>query len=158
MIKAAILTVSDSCAAGTRDDLSGQAIKDALDKEKFEICEKKIVSDDKEQITAELKYFCDEVGVDVVFTTGGTGLGPRDVTPEATKSVCERMVPGLSEVIRSEGIKKTPTALLSRGAAGIRKATLIINLPGSVKGVKESLGVILGILGHAVEMLGGGGH
>ncbi len=158
MIKAAILTVSDSCAAGTRDDLSGQAIKDSLDKDKFEICEKKIVSDDKERIADELKYFCDEVGVDVIFTTGGTGLGPRDVTPEATKSVCERMVPGLSEVIRAEGIKKTPTALLSRGAAGIRKASLIINLPGSVKGVKESLGVILGILGHAVEMLGGGGH
>ena len=158
MIKIAILTVSDSCAQGQREDISGQEIKAMLDKDKFEIFEKKIVADNREAIANELKYFSDKAGIDVVLTTGGTGLGPRDVTPEATASVCERIVPGLSEIIRIRGWKKTESAVLSRGIAGIRNKTLIINLPGNPKGVRESLEIILDVLPHAVEMMLGGGH
>lgn len=158
MIKIAILTVSDSCAQGQREDISGQEIKTMLDKDRFEIFEKKIVADNREAIANELKYFSDKAGIDVVLTTGGTGLGPRDVTPEATASVCERIVPGLSEIIRIRGWKKTESAVLSRGIAGIRNKTLIINLPGSSKGVRESLEIILDVLPHAVQMMLGGGH
>jgi len=158
MIKAAILTVSDSCAAGERLDVSAQTIADMLPQDKFEICEKQIVADNSEEIAAELKRFCDEVRADVVFTTGGTGLGPRDVTPEATASVCTRLVPGISEIIRARGREKTKRAVLSRGIAGIRDKTLVINLPGSPKGVTESLEIILDVLPHAVDMLRGGGH
>ncbi len=158
MIRVAILTVSDSCSQGKREDVSGQTIKDMLVEDKFEICEKKIVADDLNTIANELKYFSDKAGIDVIFTTGGTGLGPRDVTPEATASVCERIIPGLGEVMRTEGLKKTKRAVLSRGIAGIRNKTLVINLPGSPKGVKESLEIVLDILPHAVDMMLGGGH
>lgn len=158
MIKVAILTVSDSCAQGKREDVSGQTIKDMLAENKFEICEKRIVADNHETVANELKLLSDNADVDVVITTGGTGLGPRDVTPEATNSVSERTVPGLSEIIRAQGWKKTKSAVLSRGIAGIRNRTLIINLPGSPKGVKESLEIILDVLPHAVEMMHGGGH
>jgi len=158
MIKVAILTVSDSCAQEKREDVSGQTIKDMLAEDKFEICEKRIVADNHEAIADQLKLFSDKVGIDVVITTGGTGLGPHDVTPEATNSVSERTVPGLSEIIRAQGWKKTKSAVLSRGIVGIRNKTLIINLPGSPKGVKESLEVILDVLPHAVEMMHGGGH
>ena len=158
MIKVAILTVSDSCAQGKREDVSGQTIKDMLAEDKFEICEKRIVADNHEAIANELKYFSDETDVDIVFTAGGTGLGPRDVTPEATNAVCEKIVPGPSEIMRAQGWKKTKSAVLSRGIVGIRNRTLIINLPGSSKGVKESLEIILDVLPHAVEMMHGGGH
>ena len=158
MIKVAILTVSDSCAQGKREDVSGQTIKDMLAEDKFEICEKRIVADNHEAIADELKFLSDNADVDVVITTGGTGLGPRDVTPEATNSVCEKIVPGLSEIIRAQGWKKTKSAVLSRGIVGIRNRTLIINLPGSSKGVRESLEIILDVLPHAVEMMHGGGH
>ena len=159
MIKTAILTISDSCSKGKRDDISGQTIHDILAKsEEFEICEKRIVADDCEKISQLLKYFSDELSVEVVLTTGGTGLGPRDVTPEATELVCERMVPGLGEIMRAEGLKKTPNAILSRSTAGIRKNTLIVNLPGSPKAVSECLAVILDVLPHAAAMLHGGGH
>ena len=158
MIKVAILTVSDSCAQKKREDISGQTIKDILTGSGFEICGKRIVADDHEAVANELKYFSDQTDVDIVFTTGGTGLGPRDVTPEATGSVCERIVPGLSEVMRAEGLKKTKNAVLSRALAGTRNKTLIINLPGSPKGVKESLEIILDVLPHAVEMMQDRGH
>jgi molybdopterin adenylyltransferase len=158
MIKVAVLTVSDSCAQGEREDVSGRTIKDILAQNGFEICDKIIVPDNREAIADELKILSDNVGVDVVITCGGTGLGPRDVTPEATKSVCERIVPGLSEMIRAAGWEKTRNAVLSRGLAGIRNRTLIINLPGSSKGAKESLEIILDVLPHAVEMMRGGGH
>jgi len=158
MIKVAILTVSDSCAQKKREDISGQTIKDILTGTGFEIYDKKIVADVHEAVADELKYFSDETDVDIVLTTGGTGLGPRDVTPQATKSVCERLVPGLSEVMRAEGLKKTRNAVLSRALAGTRNKTLIINLPGSPKGVKESLEVILDILPHAVDMMQDKGH
>lgn len=158
MIKAAILTVSDSCAVGKREDESGQIIEDILAAGGFEVCERRIAPDDAEAVSNDLKFLSDKTAVDVVLTTGGTGLGPRDVTPEATSSVCERMVPGLSEMIRAEGFKKTKNAVLSRGVAGIRNRTLIVNLPGSPKGAKESLEIILDVLPHAVDMMLGGGH
>ncbi|MBL7187797.1 MAG: MogA/MoaB family molybdenum cofactor biosynthesis protein [Phycisphaerae bacterium] len=158
MIRTAILTVSDTCSQGNRQDVSGQTIAEMLTKDKFEICEKKIVPDDLQAIADELRRFSDEAGVDVVLTTGGTGLGPRDVTPEATASVCQRMVPGLGEIIRAEGLKKTINAILSRGTAGVCGETLIINLPGSPKAVTESLEIILDVLPHAVKMMLGGGH
>jgi molybdenum cofactor synthesis domain-containing protein len=158
MIKAAVLTISDSCSKGQQEDVSGQTIKNILTENNFEVCEKRIVADDGERITAELMCYSDEAGVDVVFTTGGTGLGPRDVTPEATIAICEKMVPGLGEVMRLKGLEKSPNAILSRGAAGIRKNTLIINLPGSPRAVRESLEIILDVLPHAVDMMRGGGH
>lgn len=158
MIKAAILTVSDSCAQGKRTDTSGQTIKQMLEDSEFEVVEKAVVPDDHHAITEALTRYSDQKGIEIVLTTGGTGLGPRDVTPEATMSVCERMAPGLSEILRSEGYKRAPNAVLSRGVAGLRNSTLIINLPGSPKAVRESLEIILNILPHAVQMMRGGGH
>ena len=158
MIRVAILTISDSCALGKREDVSGRVIEDMLCNDKFEISEKRLVPDDRDAIVNELVYFSDAAGVDVVFTIGGTGLGPRDVTPEATASACERMVPGFGEAMRLEGLKKTPNAILSRGVAGIRGKTLVINLPGSPRAVRECLQLIADILPHAVEMMLGGGH
>jgi len=157
MIKTAVLTVSDSCSQGEREDISGRTIVDMLAADKFEICDRKIVADNLDAIADALRQFAD-ANIDVVLTTGGTGLGPRDVTPEATASVCERMVPGLCEIMRAEGLKKTRNAVLSRGTAGLCGKTLVINLPGSPKGVTESLEVILDVLPHAVKMMAGGGH
>ena len=158
MIKVAILTVSDSCSGQKREDISGQRIKDILPKDKFEICEYKIIADEQEVIKKDLIHFSDQTKVDIVLTTGGTGFGPRDVTPEATIDVCQKMAPGLAEAMRSEGLKKTKKAILSRSVAGIRGNTIIINLPGSPRGVKESLEAILDVLPHAVKMMSGAGH
>jgi len=139
MIRVAILTVSDSCAAQSRVDVSGQTIKGVLPAGKFEICDYRIVADEHKDIEEALIDFADTAGADVVFATGGTGLWPRDVTPEATATVCQQMVPGLAETMRSEGLKKTKNAMLSRVVAGIRGNTIVINLPGSVKGIEDSL-------------------
>ena len=158
MIKAAILTVSDSCVKGQREDVSGQTVEDILKKNNFDVRDKQIVADETEQISTKLIYFSDKTKVDIVFTTGGTGLGPRDVTPEATIAVCEKIVPGLGELMRLKGPEKTPNAILSRSVAGIRKNTLIINLPGSPKAVRECLEMILDILPHSVKMMHGDGH
>ena len=158
MIKVAILTVSDSCSKGEREDVSGQTAKDVLGRAGFEVCGYSVTADEQQDIKKEIIHFADELKADVVLTTGGTGLGPRDVTPEATAAVCRKMVPGLAEVIRLEGAKKTKNALLSRAVAGVRGNTLIINLPGSPKGVKESLEIILDVLPHAIDMLLGRGH
>jgi len=144
MIRAAILTVSDRCANKQQEDHSAPALVEILSRNGFEICDKSLVPDEQDVIAAEL--------------TGGTGLGPRDVTPEATYSVCERLVPGLGELMRAESLKKTRHAFLSRGIAGLRSNTLIINLPGSPKAVRECLEIILDILPHAIEMMRGGGH
>ena len=158
MIKAAILTVSDSCAQQKKDDISGQTIKEILPRDKFEICEYRVVADEQKDIENELMHFADELKADIVFTTGGTGLGPRDVTPEATTAVCQKIVPGLAETMRLEGLKKTKNAMLSRAVAGVRGNTLIINLPGSPKAVRESLEIILDVLPHTLDMLRGRGH
>ncbi len=157
-IRTAILTVSDMCAQGKREDTSGQIIKDMLPEDKFEVYEKTIVPDDYETITKTLRRFSDVQKAQVVLTTGGTGLGPRDVTPEATTAVCDRRVPGFSEILRSESYKKTPNAVLSRGVSAMRDNTLIINLPGSPKAVREYMEIILEVLPHAVDMMRGGGH
>jgi molybdenum cofactor synthesis domain-containing protein len=158
MIKVGILTVSDSCSKGQREDVSGQTIKTVLGDDKFEICEYKVVADEAEDIKRQLIHFADETELDIVFTTGGTGLGPRDVTPEATAAVCKKMVPGLAEAMRLEGMKMTNKAILSRSVAGVRRNTLIINLPGSPRAVAESLEIILDVLPHAINMLLGRGH
>ena len=157
-IKVAILTVSDRCSEGKRADLSGQVIEDMLSEDVFDVCKKTIVPDDFRIIVSKLRDFSDEQKMDLVLTTGGTGLGPRDVTPEATTNVCDRMVPGLSEILRSESFKKVPNAVLSRGVSGMREDTLIVNLPGSPKAVRECLDIILNILPHAMDMMRGGGH
>ena len=158
MIKVATLTISDSCSKGQREDVSGQTIKEILPSDKFEISDYKVVADQRKSIADELIRFADQLQVDIVLTTGGTGFGPRDVTPEATIDVSQKMAPGLAEAMRSEGLKKTKNAILSRAVAGIRGNTLIINLPGSPKGVKESLEAILDVLPHAVKMMSGAGH
>jgi molybdopterin adenylyltransferase len=157
-IKTAILTVSDLCAQGKRADTSGKTIEEMLPKEIFEVCQKTVVPDDFEVITRTLRQFSDVLKAQIVITTGGTGLGPRDVTPEATIRVCDRVVPGLSEILRCESCKKTPNAMLSRGVSVMRDNTLIINLPGSPKAVRECMEIILEVLPHAVDMMLGGGH
>ncbi len=158
MIRVAVVTISDSCARGERQDISGPTIEEMLPAGTYEICQRKTLPDEEDMIALGLTQLADRVKADVVLTTGGTGLGPRDVTPEATTMVCDRMVPGLGELMRTESLKKTPHASLSRAVAGIRGASLIINLPGSPKAVRECLEVILPILPHAIEMMRGRGH
>ncbi|MFA6808324.1 MAG: MogA/MoaB family molybdenum cofactor biosynthesis protein [Eubacteriales bacterium] len=155
MITAAVLTISDKGSRGEREDLSGPAAKEILQEVGWEVKALDIVPDEIELIEGKLIDFSDKLGVDVVFTSGGTGFSPRDVTPEATLAVVERLIPGIPEVMRMESLKITPRAMLSRAVAGIRKKTIIINLPGSPKGVKECLKIILPALGHGVEILNG---
>ena len=149
-----VLTVSDRCSKGETQDKSGQLLSELL-APYGTVREYKIVPDEMKDITEALIYMCDFVRSDVIFTTGGTGFAPRDITPEATKAVIEKDVPGISEAIRYESLKITPKAMLSRAVSGIRGKTLIINLPGSPKAVKESLEVVLPVLSHAVETLSG---
>ncbi len=150
----AIVCVSDRCSAGICQDKSGPLIQ-GLASPIGKTAEYILVPDEKEKIEEALIYLCDDVKADVVFTTGGTGFAPRDITPEATKAVIEREAPGIAEAIRMKSLEITPKAMLSRAVSGIRKQTLIINLPGSPKAVKESLEFILPVLPHAVEVLSG---
>jgi molybdopterin adenylyltransferase len=153
-MKGGILTVSDKGARGEREDRSGPAVREMMEAAGAEIVRAKIVPDEGDEIRAALIQWSDE-GLDLILTTGGTGFSPRDWTPEATKAVIDRETPGISEAMRAAGQKKTPTAMLSRAAAGIRKSTLIVNLPGSEKAVRESLEAILPALPHGVEILKG---
>ena len=157
-IGAVVITVSDACARGERRDESGETLVQLLKEIGAEIVATKIVSDDLEPLTETLREFADRAEVNLIVTTGGTGLAPRDNTPEATLSVIEREAPGLAEAIRMETLKHTPMAMLSRGVCGIRSGTLIINLPGSPKGVRESFSVITPVLNHAVALLAGKPH
>lgn len=149
-----VLCVSDRCSKGLCEDKSGPLISETLS-DLGKTVKYLIVPDEKEKISEGLKHLCDDIGADVVFTTGGTGFAPRDVTPEASKAVFDREAPGISEAIRLKSLLITPKAMLSRGVSGIRKNTLIINLPGSPKAVKESLEVVIPVLSHAVEVLSG---
>lgn len=153
-MKVGILTVSDKGARGEREDRSGPAIREMIEAAGGEVVRTKIVPDEREDIRTALIDWSDE-GLDLVLTTGGTGFSPRDWTPEATKSVIEREAPGLPEAMRRAGAERTPTAMLSRAVAGIRGPTLIVNLPGSEKAVRESLAVLLPALPHAVDILRG---
>lgn len=155
MIRVGILTVSDRSARGERADLSGPALAQAVAERLAgaEVVATGIVPDEREEIAAWLRAGADELALDLILTTGGTGFAPRDVTPEATRSVIEREAPGLAEAMRSESLRVTPHAMLSRAIAGIRGRTLIINLPGSPKAAVENLVTVLSVLPHAVELL-----
>jgi len=155
MIEVGILTISDKGARGEREDRSGKVIEEIVKKIEGEVKYYRIIPDEEEIIQDELIKAVDKLHLDLILTTGGTGLGKRDVTPEATLAVIEKEVPGISEIIRSESFKQTNRAILSRGVAGIRKKSLIINLPGSPKGVKESLEIILKALPHGIEIIKG---
>ncbi len=152
-IRFGILTISDRSARGEREDASGPALRHALQDQGGEVVLSGVVADERDEIEKILREWCDRGDVDVLLTSGGTGCAPRNVTPEATAAVIERHVPGLAEAIRAESLKYTPHAMLSRGVAGIRKRTLVINLPGSPKGALESLGVIMAVIPHAVHLL-----
>jgi molybdenum cofactor synthesis domain-containing protein len=152
--KAQVITVSDGVFHGKRDDKSGPAIVELLLGSGFEVGAPDVVPDEVDRISSALTAAVSR-GVDVVVTTGGTGLGPRDVTPQATAALIDYDVPGISEEMRRAGVVSTPMAALSRGLAGVRGSTLIINVPGSVKGATESLAAVLPMLGHAVRLLHG---
>jgi molybdenum cofactor synthesis domain-containing protein len=154
-IRAGVLTISDKASRGERADTSGAAITELLASIDALVQRSQVVPDEAAQIASTLQSWADSDELDVVITTGGTGLGPRDVTPEATARVIERPVPGLGEAMRAAGLKHTPMAALSRGVCGVRGRCLIINLPGSPKGVRENLSAVIDMLPHAVELLRG---
>jgi molybdenum cofactor synthesis domain-containing protein len=152
-IKAVVLTISDSAARGEREDLSGPAVVAELQNLKAEIVATEIIPDERAAIAARLRHYADSGTANLIVTTGGTGLAPRDVTPEATRDVIERAAPGLAELMRAESLKITPLAALSRAVCGARGRALIINLPGSVRGARENLVAIAPLLPHAITLL-----
>ena len=153
LIRAVVITVSDACFNGERKDTSGEVLAQLLRDLGAEIVAARVLSDDPDPLADALREFADWRNVNLIVTTGGTGLGPRDNTPEATLAVIEREAPGLAEAMRMETLKLTPMAMLSRGVCGVRSGALIINLPGSPKGVRESLAVIAPVLNHAIALL-----
>jgi molybdopterin adenylyltransferase len=157
-MRVAVLTISDTVAKGEREDLSGPAVVAYCRGLGWEVTSTLHVSDDPGNIREQLRQLGDSGRVDVVLTTGGTGIGPRDNTPEATQAVADRIVPGISEEMRRKGLEHTPTAVLSRGTAAVRNKTLIVNLPGSPKGAVESLEAVARLLPHAVKVLHGARH
>ncbi len=155
MVNIGILTISDKGSSGEREDKSGPVIREAVTAAGFAVAKYEVVPDEKETIARRLAAWADGGAVDVVLTSGGTGLARRDVTPEATLAVIEREVPGIAEAMRAKSLTKTPMAVLSRAVAGLRGECLIINLPGSPKAVRECLEVVLPALAHAVEIIKG---
>jgi molybdopterin adenylyltransferase len=154
-IRAGVLTISDRASRGERADTSGGAIAELLSAIDSSVVRQDVVPDERDMISAVLVEWCDSGELDVIVMTGGTGLAARDVTPEAVRAVAERDVPGVAEAMRAEGMRHTPKAMLSRSVAAVRGRTLILALPGSEKGVRESLGAVLPVLEHAVEILSG---
>ena len=155
MIQAVVITASDACSRGERADESGAALVQLLSDLGATIVATKILPDDLDGLTHSLREFAERSDVNLIVTTGGTGLGPRDNTPEATARVIEREAPGIAEAIRAESLKATPMAMLSRGICGVCSGTLIVNLPGSPKAVRESFAVIAPVLPHALDLLAG---
>ena len=155
MFKAAVLTVSDRSFRGERPDAGGPLVVEILKNAGYAVTETAIVTDEKGRIEAALRQWCDREPVALIVTTGGTGFAPRDVTPEATLAVCDRLTPGIPEAMRYASMQVTNRAMLSRAAAGIRKGTLIVNLPGSPKAARENLEAVLPALAHGLEMLSG---
>jgi molybdopterin adenylyltransferase len=157
-MRVAVLTISDSVSKGEREDLSGPAVVAFCRGLGWEVTSSLRLPDDAASIRESLRELTDSGRVDLVVTTGGTGIGPRDNTPEATQAVADRVIPGIAEEMRRKGLEKTPTAVLSRAVAGVRGKTLIVNLPGSPKGAVESLEAVAHLLPHAVHVLHGANH
>jgi len=157
-MRVAVLTISDSVAKGEREDLSGPAVVAACRGLGWEVTSALRVADDPASIREQLRELADSGRIDLILTTGGTGIGPRDNTPEATQALADRIIPGIGEEMRRKGAEKTPTAGLSRSTAGSRGRALIVNLPGSLKGATESLDAIAHLLPHAIKVLGGARH
>jgi molybdenum cofactor synthesis domain-containing protein len=155
MIRVGILTVSDRSARGEREDTTQRAIRETLDERLYRVEAYEVVPDEPAQIRRVLRLWADQQGLELILTNGGTGLAPRDRTPEDTREVLEKEAPGLAELMRAEGLKSTPLAALSRGVAGVRGGTLIVNLPGSPKGATEALRALLPVIPHALETLRG---
>ena len=153
MYTVGIITISDKGATGQREDKSGPKIKELLPKDKYDMVSYKIIPDERKQIADELVRLCDDVKCNLVLTTGGTGFSPRDITPEATMDVAERNAPGIAEALRAYSMSLTTRAMLGRGASVIRKNTLIVNLPGSVKAVSESMDFLMGNIEHGLDIL-----
>ena len=156
--RAAVITVSDACSAGTREDTSGPTVCALLRAAEYEVVYTAVVPDERERIAGQLRQCADGLHCDLIVTTGGTGLSPRDVTPEATRDVLEREIPAIPQSMLFESLKVTPRAMLSRAVAGTRGSTLIVNLPGSEKAARENLSVVVDTLAHGLKMLHGGGH
>lgn len=154
-IQAVVITASDACSVGEREDESGATLVQLLTEMGAQIVAKEILNDDLEPLADMLRAYADRTDVNLIVTTGGTGFGPRDNTPEATRRVIDREAPGLAEAMRMETLKHTPMAMISRGVCGIRSGTLIVNLPGSPKAVRESFAVIKPVLNHAMDLLAG---
>jgi len=154
-LRVGILTVSDKGARGERADTSGEAIREILASLEATVEHYEVVPDEKEVVASRLREWADEADLALIVTTGGTGLSPRDITPEATLAVVERLVPGMAEAMRQEGLKHTPMSMLSRAVVGVRGRTLIVNLPGREQGVRQNLAHLLPVLPHALEMLRG---
>lgn len=155
MFRVGIITASDKGSKGEREDLSGKVISDILERKGYTVEKYIILPDNEEDLSREMIHMSDDLKLDLILTTGGTGFSKRDVTPEATINVCDRMAPGIAEAIRYYSLSITPRAMLSRAVSGIRKDTLIINLPGSPKAVKEALDYIIDSLHHGLEILTG---
>jgi molybdenum cofactor synthesis domain-containing protein len=157
-MRVSVLTISDSVSAGKSADRSGPAVVARCEALGWKVIASAVLADDRPAIETFLKHTADSGEVDLILTTGGTGVGPRDITPEATEAVVERLIPGFAERMRAVGLAKTPRAILSRAAAGIRGQSIIVNLPGSPTGAVESLDVIADLLPHAIDVLHGARH